>query len=157
MNMVLGASGRPIVELGGRRAWRQFTKGELVCSLQWMQVTPGEPSEACMMFFRAHRAAEPRAFGIAQGHMHLYFDTRPGRSGSPLPALIERCFRGAVEMGFEPQRWLIKRLVDLACDAANDFKDMPSEQPAELDVKKPIMGIEVTAKVGGKVFAEALH
>lgn len=154
MSMLLSQSGAPIVELGGARAYRQFIKGDIICSLQWLDIGhESREAQACMVLFPANRKVETRAFALPQQNAHLYVTNK----GIPTALLVGAAFKGAIQMGFHPDRSTVKRIIDICADAMEELVKMPSSQPRALDVKQQHRGVEVTISQGGRVIGQALH
>lgn len=75
---LLGPSGTPYVDLSGARAWREFKKGDMVCSLQWLDLQAHDPNFPedgpipCMVLHHAFRRLEVGAHVIPQRYAYLY-------------------------------------------------------------------------------------
>ncbi|QNK66078.1 hypothetical protein [Variovorax sp. PAMC26660] len=150
---LLGPRGTPMVELGGERAWRQYTKGEIVCSLQWLDLQAQDPAFPedgpipCMVLFHAFRRLNTAAHVIPQRYAYLY----GAREGKP----TFHFFRGVADacetLGFDRNDKAAQhRMMDLVVEAMPDLIRMPTDQPNALEVQRHRMGIEVTARAGGK-------
>jgi hypothetical protein len=148
---ILGPRGTPIVELGGERAWLQRTKGDIVCSFQWLDIGEKDPSP-CMVLFPAHRRMDAAAYVVPQRNAYLYAMA----DGSPNPDLLGCAFKAAQHMGFHPDKSTIERIMDIVLDGLSDLVRMPSDQPADLAIKRQYQGIEATAKINGRVVSEDL-
>jgi hypothetical protein len=150
---VLGPNGTPYVELGGSRAWRVFHKGDIVASLQWIDVQATDPDfpEAgpvpCMALFHAHRRATTGAHVIPQRFAYLY----GAKEGKPTPYFYN-CIRNACEtLGFDRMDKAAGfRIMDVVLEAMPDLIYMSCEQPKTLEVTKQKMGIEATVLVNGQ-------
>lgn len=153
MTSILGPSGTPMVELGGERAWRQRVIGDIVASYQWLdlraagdETADGTP-EPCMCLFPAHRRMNVGAYTIPMRNAYAYVD----KKGNPTPQLMKTACLAAETLGFDMNdRASIHRMLDIICEGIPDLIDMPSEQPAALEVRKHRMGIEVTARAHGQ-------
>lgn len=150
---LLGPSGTPYVELGGERAWRQYSKGDMVCSLQWLDLQaqdPEFPEEGpipCMVLFHAFRRMETGAHVIPQRYAYLY----GAREGKPTLHFFRAVVDACETLGFDRNDKAAQhRLMDLVVEAMPDLILMPSEQPTALEVQRQRLGIEVTARNGGK-------
>jgi len=152
MTSLLGPRGTPMVELGGERAWRQYSKGDIVCSLQWLDLRahdpefPEEGPVPCMVLFHAFRRMHTGAHVVPQHYAYLY----GAREGKPTPHF----FRGVVDacetVGFDRNDKAAQfRMMDLVVEALPDLIAMPGEQPSALEVRRHRLGIEVTARAGG--------
>lgn len=158
---ILGPRGLPLVDLGGTRAWRQFTLGDITCSLQWVDLQQWNPEYdeegpvPCMCLYHSHRRAlGTSAYVIPQSKAFRFI-----RSDGMGPTIW---FHNAValaqlELGFGPNdKSAQHRIIDIIKDHITDLFDMPSQQPAELELKPQIMGIEATVKVNGKTVKQEL-
>ena len=150
---LLGPAGTPYVNLGGERAWRQYTKGDMVCSLQWIDLQAHDPNFPedgpipCMVLFHAFRRVEAGAHVIPQRYAYLY----GARDGKPTPHFFRAVVDACETMGFDRNDKAAQfRCIDLVVEAMPDLILMPSEQPTPLEIKRHRLGIEVTARNGGK-------
>lgn len=151
---ILGPNGQRMVELGGERAWLQRTKGDIVCSFQWLQVdeVDREAPVACMCLFPAMRHMDTAAYVIPQINAHAYANSAGGAS----PALMGLAFKAAGHMGFFPDKTTVHRIMDIVLEGIPDLIMMPSEQPGALNIARLMHGIEARATVNGKTFNETL-
>lgn len=153
--MILGTSGKPVIEFGGANAWRKFVKGDLVCSLQWTHVGGDEP-EPVAALYSANRRMDSGAYVVPQANAHHYFTPQ----GHPTEHLMNAAFGAAEHLGYFPDRTTIFRIVDVLTDAAADLVKMPTSLPGSVaaairkEGERNVMGIEATASVNGKVIAE---
>lgn len=155
---LLGPRGTPYVELGGERAWRQFTKGDIVASLQWVDLQAQDPEfpEAgaipCMCIFHAFRRMETGAHVIPQRYAFIY----GANDGKPTDHFYRAVIDACETVGFDRNDKAAQhRVMDLVLDAMPDLILMPSEQPSALDLKKlRLGGIEATVKINGRVAHE---
>jgi hypothetical protein len=154
MSRILGPSGTPYVELGGERAWRQRVVGDIVVSYQWLDLKSwGDPGaedepEPCMCLFPAHRRLETGAYTIPQRNAWAYADSKTGK---PTGALFTTAHRAAMTLGFDQNdKAAFFRILDIIVDGIPDLIDMPGTQPSALEIKKPVMGIEISASAAGK-------
>lgn len=149
---ILAPSGLPMVQLGGDRAWRQFVKGDIVVSLQWIDrpdIDPDGP-HPCMVLFPRSSRMDAGAYVIPQKNAFAFCE----KDGSPTPHLMGTAFKAAGTMGFFPDQSTIHRVIDAICEAMADLVRMPSTQPLALEIKRAAIGAELTAKVNGKTVAE---
>ena len=151
---ILGPNGQRMVELGGERAWLTRTKGDIVCSFQWLHVdeVDREAPVACMCLFPAVRHMDTAAYVVPQTNAWAYASS----DGGPTPALAGLAFKAATHMGFFPDESTIFRIMDIVLEGMPDLVRMPSEQPGTLDIKRLVHGIEARATVNGKTFNETL-
>lgn len=155
--MILGRSGRPMVCLGGQAAYRQYRKGDLVASLQYLDLGDKDRGpEPVMAIFKADVHSDAGAFVISARRAHEYADSR----GNPTPDLMLASIRCCEALGMFPDRFTAARIVDLIVDGLPDLILMPTLPSQDtLDIIAPKaapQGIELTAKVNGKTFKEAL-
>jgi hypothetical protein len=149
---ILGSTGLPMVQLGGDRSWRQFVKGDIVVSLQWLHrpdIDPDGPHPCMVLFPRNHRM-ETGAYVIPQRNAHAFCE----RDGSPTPHLMGTAFKACHTMGFYPDQSTVHRVIDAICECLGELVAMPSTQPDALEVQTARMGIEMSASVNGKTIAE---
>lgn len=146
MSSILGPTGQNWVELGGERCWLQRVKGDIVISYQWLLVGKKEP-QGCMVLFPSVEKMDGGAYAIPQENAYEYVTS----SGNPTPYLLTAAYNAAQSMGFFPDQSTVFRIVDIIADGLADLIRMPSEQPAALDIARPIHGIEATAKVEGQI------
>jgi hypothetical protein len=152
---VLGPRGLPMVNLAGERSWKQFTKGDMVASLQWIDVQAFDPHfehegpQPCMCLFASHkRTIEQSAYVIPQANAFKY--AKSNGTGFP-PAFLMAVRNALIEMGFDANdKHAAHRLLDLVVECMPELIAMPSEQPKDLHVARQIAGIEVAVKVNGK-------
>jgi len=151
---ILGPNGQRMVELGGERAYLTRTKGDIVCSMQWIQIdeVDREAPSACMCLFPAMRHMDTAAYVIPQKNAHAYAT----RDGGQSPALMGLAFKAAVHMGFFPDKSTVHRIMDIVLENIPDLIRMPSEQPGSLNIARLVRGIEAKATVNGKTFNEEL-
>ncbi len=147
--MILGTNGRPVVELGGARAWKQYVKGDIVASLQWLDCG-GDMPEPCLALYAARRRMDAGAYVITQGRAHEMAD----RHGNPTPALLRAGFVAAAQLGFHPDLATAHRCIDAIVEAIADLILMPSLPPVE--PKKPERGIETVIRVNDEPVAEGV-
>lgn len=154
MTSILGPNGTPMVELGGERAWRKRVIGDIVVSYQWIDLRAhGDPNaedgpEPCMCLFPAFRRLEVGAVVIPQRNAWAYVDSA---TGQPLEQLYRFAFDAVADLGFDRNdKAAFMRILDIVCEGIPDLKDMPSEQPSSLDLRRHLLGIEAMAKVNGK-------
>lgn len=140
-----------MVELGGERAWLQRVKGDIVCSFQWLDIGDDEP-QPCMVLFPASRHMDTAAYVIPQRNAYAYATS----SGGATPDLMGCAFKAAQHMGMFPDKSTVSRIMDIVLDGLPDLVRMPSDQHADLAVKRQHHGIEATVKVNGRTVREDL-
>lgn len=149
---ILGSTGLPMVQLGGDRAWRQFVKGDIVVSLQWIDrpdIDPDGP-HPCMVLFPRTSRMDAEAYVIPQKNAFAFCE----KDGSPTPHLLGTAFKAACTMGFFPDQSTIFRVIDAICESLGDLVSMPSTQPDALEVQTKRMGVELSASINGKTIAQ---
>lgn len=152
---ILGTSGRPMVELGGAAAWKQYTKGDIVGSLQWVDLraygeTHEDGPEPVLAIFAANRRMDAGAYLIPATAAHQYADNR----GNPTMRLMGTAMKAAITLGFHPDRATVYRIADLVVDAIPDLVRMPSTANVDAVPAAPKYGIEATLSVNGKAVVE---
>lgn len=149
MSSILSARGSRVVELGGEHSWLQRSKGDIVANYQWLDIGNREP-EACLVLFPQTLKLEGGAYVIPQGNAHEFCTNK----GDPTPHLLTAAYNAAVTMGFFPDQSTVFRIIDIIAEGLPDLVRMPSEQPRALDLKRQVVGIEASARVGGQTFHE---
>lgn len=151
---LLGPRGTPMVELGGERAWRQFTKGDVVASLQWLDLQAQDPDFPedgpipCLCLFHSFRRMDTGAHIIPQRYAYLYGAT----DGKPTQAFFNGVMNACETLGFDRNDKASQhRIMDIVLDAMPDLILMPSTQPNALEVKKHVSGIEASVKINGRM------
>lgn len=152
MSMILGARGTPLVQIGGDRAWREFTKGDIVASLQWLDRADIDPEgpHPCLILRPLYRKEDAGVYVIPQRNAYAYAT----RDGGPTPHALGAAFKAAIEMGFFPEQTTVHRILDLIVEVMPDLIRMPSMQPDSLEVKRAVQGIEISASIAGKTVAQ---
>lgn len=140
--------------LGGETSWRQFVKGDIVVSLQWLDRPDIDPEgpHPCMVLFPKNLRMNGGAYVIPQRNAFAYADNK----GNPTGELMGAAFKAAHTMGFFPDESTVFRIIDAIVEAIGDLVRMPSTQPGELDVKRVVHGIEATATINGRKLHEEL-
>lgn len=155
---LLGPRGTPYVELGGERAWRQYSKGDIVVSLQWVDLQAQDPSFPesgpipCMCIFHAFRRMDTGAHVIPQRYAYIY----GAREGKPTPHFYRAVIDACETVGFDRNDKAAQfRMMDMVVEAMPDLINMPSDMPASLGLKKlQLGGIEATVKHNGRAIHE---
>lgn len=73
MSQIFGPSGKPLVAVGGEHSWKQFRRGDVVCSLQWAG-KPGE-IEPAMCLFPNVGNTRAGVFVLCLSSLHKYVKT----------------------------------------------------------------------------------
>lgn len=146
MSGILGPRGQNWVALGGERCHKQWVKGDIVATLQWLDIGKKDPS-ACLVLFPATLKLDGGAYAIPQENAWEYADNK----GNPTPHLLVAAHNATVSMGFFPDKATVFRVVDLIVEGLPELVRMPSDQPAAFDIKRAVHGIEATAKINGHI------
>lgn len=151
---LLGPRGTPYVELGGERAWRTYSKGDVVASLQWVDLQAQDPNfpEAgpipCMCLFHAFRRMDTGAHVIPQRYAYLY----GAAEGKPTEYFFNGVRNAAETLGFDRNdKAAAHRIMDVVLEALADLIRMPTDQPNALEVMRAGNGIEATVKINGRL------
>jgi hypothetical protein len=134
-----------MVALGGEYAHKQFMKGDVVCSLQWINNEP-----AICLFPRDVNSTFKGAYVICLSALHKYVDS----NGAPTKHMIASSLLIAQQLGFQPGRDICFRLTEIVLDAAEDLVKMPPEPEVLIKANKPESVGEMTLKHGGKIILE---
>lgn len=133
------------VLLGGDKAWKVYSKGDIVISFQWVN---GEP--AMCLYPKNPRTLNPGAFVLSLDVAFKYADSR---SGSPTPYCIEQAARAAQVMGFFPDKFIVTRIVDAIMEGLLELIEMPP-QPTGLNAQQTQEMGEMIVKMGGRTIYE---
>lgn len=150
---LLGPRGTPYVELGGERCWKQYTKGDMTCSLQWIDLQKQDPAfpEAgpipCMCLFHSFRRMDTGAHVIPQRYAYLY----GAREGKPTDHFYRAVVDACETVGFDRNDKAARhRMMDLVLEALPELILMPSEQPSQLEIRAHRTGIEASVTINGR-------
>jgi hypothetical protein len=145
---ILSPRGQRMVEVGGDRCWLQRVLGEFVVSYQWLHVPGKKEPAACMTIFPTTRRMDAGAFVILQDNAWAYATS----AGDATPQLIASCFGAVIDMGYAVgDKHAQNKLITIILEGLSDLVRMPSEQPDQLNIKRAVLGIEATARVGGEI------
>lgn len=149
---ILGPSGLPFVDLSGDRSWRQYTKGDIVVSFQWIDLKASNPEYdeegpvPCMVLHHAYRRMDTSAYVIPQTAAFKYI----GANGSPTMWFYNAVALAALEMGFDKNdKAAMTRTLDCVYEYLPELFKMSAQQPDALEVKKATQGIQLSVKVNG--------
>lgn len=143
---LLGPSGAPMIALGGEYAYKQFRKGDVVCSLQWINEEP-----SICLFSATNSLLHKGAYVIGLSALHKYADS----DGAPTRYMIARSIAIAKQLGFDAGRDICFRIVEIILDAAEDLVRMPPTPRVVLEANKPDPIGEIVIKNGGRIVHEA--
>jgi len=151
---ILGPNGLPYADLSGDRAFKTFTKGDIVASLQWIDLQRHDPEYdedgpvPCMVLHHAHRQMEVGCYVIPQAKAYKYIRTD---GMGPTIHFANAVSLAVLELGFaRTDKSAITRMIDIIVEHLPDLFAMPGQQPDALEVKRHVHGIEATMKVNGK-------
>lgn len=129
--MILGAQGRPFIQLGGEFARNIRSRGDLVVAFQYVNTEP-----ALVIWSSTRKAG---AFAICLSVAHEYLDDR---------YLIFQSMAAAHQIGYHPSdKDTVKKLADLIMDSLDELVKMPPE-PTEA-VSRREQRAEVLLREGG--------
>lgn len=134
------------VTLGGEKAWKVYSKGDIVVSFQWVN---GEP--AMILYPKNPRNLNPGAFVIM---LEVAFKYSDARSGAPSPYCMGQALKAAEVMGLFPDRFTLYRIVDAIMEGLLDLIEMPPE-PTGLNQQQTEEVGELVVKMGGRVIHES--
>lgn len=129
------------VMLGGAKAYDVQVFGEVTRSLQWVN---GEG--AMCLYPTRKRGINPGGYIIMQDVAFKY--AKSSQSGEPSEYLIRQSVKAAEVMGFVPDRFITKRIIDVIIDGLLDLLAMPPE-PTGLNQKDTQAVGEMLVKVNG--------
>ncbi len=155
MSGILGSAGRPMVAIGGKHAWKNFKKGDIAISLQWLDLGNDMP-EPCMCIYPANNALMMNvgAYVVAQSAAWHYVDAK---TGEPSKKLLLNAAKAVAHMGMFTDRFTLFRVCDAIAETVPDLLDMPDLPEAALEKRlfeKPKLGAEIRVSVGGELMAE---
>ena len=150
---LLGPRGTPYVELGGERAYKTFNKGDMVASLQWLDLQAQDPDFPedgpipCLCLYHAFRRMDTGAHIIPQRYAYLYGATE----GKPTQAFFNGVANACETLGFDRNDKAAQhRMMDMVLGAMPDLIAMPSTQPNVLEVRRASQGIEASVTINGR-------
>jgi hypothetical protein len=149
---ILSNSGRPMVMLGGENSWKQYTKGDVCLSFQWLKLD--DEATPCMCLFPTGLRMDAGAYVIPQASLWKYVDNK----GDPTNHLMISAVTAAHTLGLFPDKFTVQRIIDMIADGSQDLLKMPDWAPDHVQalMTPEKMGIEVQIKRNGEVFAEGL-
>lgn len=149
MSQIYGPNGQLLTAVGGEHSWRQFRRGNVVCSLQWA----GNPMEPAMCLFPNVQNTRAGVFVLCLSSLHKYLQV----TGYATPALRERGWRDiATHLGLDPlSRSVCADICGVIEDSAPELVWMPPVPPAvEAMRQAPKVGVMSIAEKGGRVLHE---
>jgi hypothetical protein len=129
------------VMLGGEKAWKVYSKGDLVVSFQWVN---GEP--ALILYPKNPASLNPGAFVLPLESAFKYADSK---TGAPTRYCIQMANKAAEVMGLFPDRFILHRIVDAIMEGLLDLIEMPPE-PTGLNQKQAQEIGEIVIKNGDR-------
>lgn len=149
-NPILGASGRPMFQVGGPNARAVHQHGDYLVSLEWLN--EGRESEPIMVIWSAHAGRESGAFGICLSSAGKYAEP----TGAPTDECFFEAFEALETLGRARLNSEVKKLVDTIMRFIPDLIMMP---PSPRDVRLADAGqalIEASiVDTNGKTLREA--
>jgi len=127
------------VHLGGAQAYKQFVKGDIVMSLQWVNDEP-----AMAIWPKQRRTLNNNAFVVCLSSAYLYDD---------VPYLIEMSAKAAEFIGLEVSKFTITNIATMIHDHLQDLIEMP---PKPRDAVKPPSAEDVIGEMIMKVDGETI-
>lgn len=132
------------VHIGGKDSYKQFVKGDIVCSLQWVNDEP-----AIILWPKAPRIGSG-AFVVCLSSAWQYADSR----GYPTKYLVQQAVRAAQVMGLEQHTFTIRAIADAIFEHIPDLVSMPPS-PDDWTGKQVEQAIgEMSVKIDGQTIME---
>lgn len=103
------------VHIGGKDSYKQFEKGDIVCSLQWVNDEP-----ALILWPKVKRVGSG-AFVVCLSSAWKYATSK----GYPTPYLAHQAVIAAKVMCLEPHTFTIRAIADAIFEHIPDLVDMP--------------------------------
>lgn len=141
--MILGANGRPYVQLGGEFSRAIHTRGDLVQSFQYVNAEPA------MVIWSSTRKSG--AFAICLSVAHEYLDDH---------YLMFQAMSCAHQIGYHPSdKDTVKRICDMILDGLDELVKMPPEPQDAVAKREQRAEVKLTNGLGGNVIShtEVLH
>lgn len=132
------------VHIGGKDSYKQFEKGDIVCSLQWVNDEP-----ALILWPKVKRIGSG-AFVVCLSAAWQYADSH----GYPTRYLIDQSIKAAEIMCLEPHNFTIRAIADAIFEHIPDLVNMPPT-PEDWTGKQVEEAIgEMSLKVEGETVME---
>lgn len=129
--MILGANGRPYIQLGGKFSHGTHVRGELVQSFQYVNTEP-----AMVIWSNTRKAG---AFAICLSVAHEYLDDR---------YLVFQAMACADQIGYHPSdKHVVGKIADLILAGLDELVKMPPEPTAAVTARE--QKTEVLLREGG--------
>jgi hypothetical protein len=103
------------VHIGGKDSYKQFEKGDIVCSLQWVNDEP-----ALILWPKVKRIGSG-AFVVCLSSAWKYATPQ----GYPTAYLVEQSIKAAEVMCLEPHNFTLKAIADAIFEHIPDLVEMP--------------------------------
>jgi len=130
----------PVI-LGGEKAWKVYSKGDIAVSFQWVN---GEP--AMILYPKKPSGTIFGAFVLPLESAFKYADSK---TGAPTPYCIKMANTAIEVMGLFHDRFLLHRIVDAIMEGLLDLIEMPPE-PTGLNQKQAQEIGEIIVKHGDR-------
>jgi hypothetical protein len=150
MTMIYGPTGRPLTAVGGEHSWKQFRRGDVVCSLQWA----GDPNEPAMVLFPNIGNTRGGVFVLCLSSLHKYVE-KTGYASRDLKTTGWQDI--ARHLGLDAvSRSACADICGIIEDCAPELVWMPPAPPAVKAAQAPEkVGELVISEQGGRVLHEA--
>ena len=149
MSQIYGIAGKPLVAVGGEHSWRQFRRGDVVCSLQWA----GDPLEPAMCLFPNVGNSRAGVFVLCLSSLYKYLE----KTGYASKDLINHGWQAiAKQLGLDPNSRAVRASIcGVIEDAAPDLVWMPpTPKQVEKLAEAPKVGEMQIREKGGRVLHE---
>lgn len=141
---MLGPSGKQLLAIGGEYAWKQFIKGDVMITLQWINDDPS------ICLFPAVPRIKPSAYVIGLSALFKYVES----DGHPTRYMMEKSIDMAHALGFKPGKDICFRIMEMVLDAAQDLVHMPPTPQVVMKAEQgPSVGV-LEVRQGGRVVME---
>ncbi|MCY1167368.1 hypothetical protein D9M73_73290 [compost metagenome] len=141
---LLGPTGNQMLAIGGEYAWRQYVKGDVMITFQWINDDPS------ICLFPAVPRIKRGAYVIGLSALHKYVEN----TGHPTRYMVAQSIKIAQQLGFQPGKDICFRLVEMVLDAALELVHMPPTPEIVRKAEEPDKVGEMVVKQGGRVVME---
>jgi hypothetical protein len=134
VNILIGFTQMPVT-LGGDKAHKIRTIGDIVCAFQWVNEEP-----AMVLFPKVKRTMTNGAFVLCLSSAYKYTNVR---------YLIAQAFAAAKQLGFDDSKFAAHQIADIIIEGLPDLVEMPPMPTQEQKLEQSIG--EMLLKVDGKI------
>lgn len=131
--------------LGGEKAWKVYSKGDLVVAFHWLNEEP-----AMFIYPKNASSMQRTAFVIPIESAFKYANA----NGYPTPYAAQMAHKCAEVLGLFPDRFLVTRIMDVIMEGIVDLIEMPPE-PVGLNAQDTQAVGELLVKVDGQTRVHA--